>query len=66
MGDVVSQDRAYSLEVLLTLLKMYELEWQDYRYAIHMVSIYPVMFLLVACLGIMRGYEVIWTDLGTL
>ena len=27
MGDVVSQDRAYTLEILLAVLEMYELEW---------------------------------------
>ena len=66
MGDIVSQDRAYTLETLLALLKIYELEWQEYRYAIPMVSIYSVMFLLVTFLGGMRGYEVMWTDLGAL
>ena len=27
MGDVVSQDRAYTIDVLLTLLEMFEEEW---------------------------------------
>jgi len=31
-----------------------------------MVSIYSVMFLLVTCLGGMRGYEAVWIDLGAL
>ncbi len=30
MGDVVSQDRAYTIEILLALLEMYEEEWQMY------------------------------------
>jgi hypothetical protein len=30
MGDVVSQDRAFTTEVLLVLLEMYEEEWQTY------------------------------------
>jgi hypothetical protein len=30
MGDVVSQDRAYTIEILLALLEMYEEEWQTY------------------------------------
>ena len=34
IGDVVSQDRAFTLEVLLALLEMYEEEWQEYKYAI--------------------------------
>ena len=29
-------------------------------------SLRSVMFLLVSCLGGMRGYEVVWTDLGAL
>ena len=30
MGDVVLQDRAFTIEVLLALLEMYEEEWQTY------------------------------------
>ena len=30
MGDVVDQDRAYTIEVLLALIEMYEQEWQTY------------------------------------
>ncbi len=30
MGDVVLQDRAYTIEILLALLEMYEEEWQTY------------------------------------
>ena len=66
MGDVVSQDRAYTLEILLALLEIYELEWQEHRYAMPMESIYSVMFLLITCLGGMRGYEAMWTDLSAL
>ena len=66
MGNAMSQDRAYTLEILLALLEMYELEWQDHGYGIHMVTIYSVMFLRVTCLGGMRGYEVVWTDLSAL
>ena len=29
-------------------------------------SVCAAMFLLVSCLGGMRGYEVVWTDLGAL
>ncbi len=31
MGDVVSQDRAYTVEVLLALLEMFEEEWQTFH-----------------------------------
>lgn len=66
MGDVVDQDRAYTLPILLTLIEMYEREWEEHGMNIPMVSIYSVMFLLVSCLGGMRGYEVVWTDLSAL
>ena len=66
MGDVVSQDRAFTLEILLALIELYELEWQEFGYSIPMVSIYSCMFLLITCLGGMRGYEAMWTDLAAL
>ena len=39
MGDVVTQDRAYTIEVLLALLEMFEQEWQTYYLDI------PLLFL---------------------
>ena len=49
IGDIVSEDRAYTLELLYALLEMYELEWQEHGYSVPMVSIYLVMCLLVTC-----------------
>ncbi len=66
MGDIVSQDRAYSIEVVHKLLEMYEAEWDRYGYNIPLTTISACMFLLVSCLGGMRGYEVVWTDLAAL
>ena len=66
MGDIVDQDRAYTTAVLHELLRMYEEEWSELGWAIPLHSICSVMFLLVSCLGGMRGYEVVWTDLGAL
>jgi hypothetical protein len=66
MGDVVHQDRAYSIEVLLELLRMYEEEWAEMQFDMPMEHLSACMFLLVTCLGGMRGYEVMWTDLTTL
>ena len=66
MGDIVSQDRAYSLDVLLALLEMFEQEWEVHGYGISLNSMYSVMFLLITCLGGMRGYEAVWTDLTAL
>lgn len=66
MGDIVRQDRAYSIGVLLKLLAMYEVEWQESQFDMSRESIHAVMFLLVTCLGGMRGFEAVWTDLATL
>jgi len=66
MGDVVDQDRAYTIEVLLALIEMYEQEWQTYYLQMPLLSISACMFLLVSALGGMRGYEVVWTDLAAL
>jgi hypothetical protein len=66
MGDIVSQDRAYTLEVLHKLLESYEQEWQRDGYSMSLGHVYSCMFLLVSCLGGMRGFEVMWTDLAAL
>lgn len=66
MGDVVRQDRAYSMDVLLALIAMYEEEWKQLQYEIPLESMYSLMFLLITCLGGMRGFEAVWTDLGAL
>ena len=66
MGDIVSQDRAYSIQVLHKLLQSYELEWERHGYAIPLGILSSCMFLLVSCLGGMRGFEVMWTDLAAL
>ena len=66
MGDVVHQDRAFTPGVLHRLLEMYEQEFWDETTPMSHDSMCSVMFLLVACLGGMRGYEVVWTDLAAL
>jgi hypothetical protein len=66
MGDVVTQNRAYTIEVLLALIEMYEEEWQTYYVQMPLVSVCACMFLLVSCLGGMQGFEVVWTDLAAL
>ena len=45
---------------------MYEEEWAGKGLEIPMLSICACMFLLVSCLGGMRGFEVVWTDLAAL
>ena len=66
MGDVVDQDRAYTTEIILALLDVYEKEWEEKGLDMPLHTVRAVMFLLVSCLGGMRGYEVMWTDLGAL
>lgn len=66
MGDEVSQDRAFSAAILRELLNMFEAEWRRDLWRMSLHSISTCMFLLVACLGGMRGYEVMWTDLAAL
>jgi hypothetical protein len=66
IGDVVGQDKAYTLGVVLKLLGMYEAEWGDLGLGMAEESLSACMFLLVTCLGGMRGYEAVWTDLATL
>jgi hypothetical protein len=66
MGDVVTQDRAYTIELLLALIEIYKEEWQTYYLHMPLVSVCVCIFLLVSCLGGMRGFEVVWTDLSAL
>ena len=65
-GDIVKQDRAYTIEVLMALLVMYAAQYSDLGDGMQMNSICSCMFLLLTCLGGMRGYEALWTDLATL
>jgi hypothetical protein len=62
MGDIITQDRAYTNEVLLALVEMYEQEWQMFNLQMPLPSVCACMFLLVSSLGGMHGFEVVWTD----
>jgi len=66
MGDIISQDRAYTIEVLLKLLAMYETSWLNRGLNIELHELSACMLLLLTCLGGMRGYEGVWTDLAAL
>ena len=66
MGDVVSQDRAYTIEVIHKLLDSYEQDWQRADQEMPLKTLGSCMFLLVSLLGGMRGFEVMWTDLAAL
>jgi hypothetical protein len=66
MGDIVLQDRAYTIAVLHKLLESYEAEWAEPSYNMATKTLCSCMFLLVSSLGGMRGFEVMWTDLAAL
>ena len=66
MGDVVQQDRAYTITVLLKLVKMYEDEYAELGEDMPLESLQSCIFLLLTCLGGMRGYKCVWTDLTAL
>ena len=63
MGDIPKQDRAYSAEVVHKLLESFEEEYQELGCDMPHHSICSVMILLLTCLGGMRGYEAVWTNL---
>ena len=65
-GDIVNQDRAYTIELLQKLLTMYESEYNELGETMPLNAVCSCMFLLVTCLGGMRGFEAVWTDLATL
>jgi len=66
MGDIVRQDRAFTLPIVHKLLEMYEDEYNNEEKPMSSESLCACLFLLVACLGGMRGFEVVWTDLAAL
>ncbi len=66
MVDVVLQDRAYTIQVVLKLLEMCEREFQDNHRKLTDDAKNSCIFLLLTCLGGMRGFEAVWTDLSML
>ena len=50
MGDIVSQDRAFTIGVVLKLLSMFEVEYQE-KGENNVHSLCSCMFLLLTCLG---------------
>ena len=66
IGDVVEQDKAYTIQGVLKLVSMFETKWTELGMGMTLESICACVFLLLTCLGVMRGYEVVWTDLDAL
>jgi hypothetical protein len=54
MGDIVSQDKAYTIEGLHKLLSQYKQEWMAHDLNMEMEAISACMFLLVSSLGHVR------------
>ena len=66
MGVIVRQDWAYTINVVLKLVDIFEGQWQDQDLDMPVKDISACMFLIVCCLGGTRGFEAVWTDLGAL
>ena len=66
MGDIVTQDRAYSIEVVLAMIEMFEEQFQEQGYSIPVRDMEAIMFFIASCFGGFRGYETVWTDLAAL
>eukprot|EP00956_Cyclotella_meneghiniana_P024276 scaffold48552_cov53-Cyclotella_meneghiniana.AAC.1 len=66
MGDIVHQDRAYTLEIVHAVIAMFEEQFQKEGYTMPVRDFEAALFFIVACMGGFRGYEVVWTDLGAL
>ena len=64
--NVVKQDTVFTLEVLHALLAMYEAEYEELGVDVPLNSTCSCLVLLLTCLGGMRGYEDVWTDLANL
>ena len=66
MGDIVQQDRAYTLEIVHAMINLFETQFQEEGYLMPVRDFEAAMFFIVSCTGGFRGYEVVWTDLGAL
>ena len=66
MGDIVHQDRAYTLEIVHAIIAMFEEQFQEQGYSMPIREMEAALFFIAACMGGFRGYEVVWTDLGAL
>ncbi len=66
MGDIVKQDRAYTIEVVLAVINKFEGEFQAAGYKISLAKMEAAMFFIATCFGGFRGFETVWTDLGAL
>ena len=66
MGDVVKQDRAYTVEVVHAVINLFEEDFQCVGYRMTVNEMSAAMFFIASCFGGFRGFETVWTDLGAL
>ena len=59
IGDVVGEDKVYTIDVLLRLLSFYEEELCDLGLALPIESLCSCVFLLLTCLGHVQRYEAV-------
>ena len=65
-GDVVHQDRAYTLEIVHAIVDLFEQQFQEEGYIMPVRDMEAAIFFIISCMGGFRGYETVWTDLGAL
>ena len=65
-GDIIAQDRAYSIEIVHAIINLFEKEFQEFGYEIPLRHMEAALFFIASCTGGFRGYETVWTDLGAL
>ena len=66
MGDVVEQDRAYTIEVVHAMIDLFEEDFQRVGYRMTVNEMSAAMFFIASCFGGFRGSETVWTHLGAL
>ena len=66
MGDIVHQDRAYTLSIVLAIVEMFEEQFRSQGYSMPIRDMEAVMIFIASCMGGFCGYETVWTDLGAL
>ena len=59
MGDIVRQDRAYTIGLVNKILSIFEVEYHDKGDSMLLKLISICMFFLVSCLGGIRGYDAV-------
>jgi len=59
MGDIITQDCAYTINVILSMVKLVEDEFQLSGFVMPVRDMEATMFFIASCLGGFRGYETV-------